>query len=280
MTARKMSLAASILIALAAVPALAAQIPYANFTGAGAVSNMTFLTSEGTGCTANCDGLDPVYGGHGAVIEGSNDVTFSWDGTLFTSSADYAGPGGGSNAAISAGDNLILGGTWTIHDVQIFSPGTYFFDASAGGDIYDNETGMLSMTVAPGQLGVHMLMDWSANKNIDIVNVWNISSAFSNCGSSVPDIATQNCLYTGNPNPAGNNASTLFLLASTDDDGDGTLGIPMAQGGPFYDANSGGFNFNFNLQGTMSVVPVPGAVWLFGSGLLGLMGVARRKKKN
>jgi hypothetical protein len=28
-----------------------------------------------------------------------------------------------------------------------------------------------------------------------------------------------------------------------------------------------------------TVVPVPAAVWLFGSGLLGLAGIARRKKK-
>jgi hypothetical protein len=81
-------------------------------------------------------------------------------------------------------------------------------------------------------------------------------------------------------NPAGNNASTVFLLASTDNDGDGTLGIPVAQEGPFYDPNYGGFNFNFNLQGSMTVVPIPAAVWLFGSGLLGLLGLARRKKYN
>ena len=29
---------------------------------------------------------------------------------------------------------------------------------------------------------------------------------------------------------------------------------------------------------TVSAVPIPAAVWLFGSGLLGLIGVARRKK--
>jgi len=29
--------------------------------------------------------------------------------------------------------------------------------------------------------------------------------------------------------------------------------------------------------GSASVVPVPAAVWLFGSGLLGLLGIARRK---
>ena len=36
--------------------------------------------------------------------------------------------------------------------------------------------------------------------------------------------------------------------------------------------------FNITLNGTAAVVPVPAAVWLFGSGLLGLVGVARRKK--
>ncbi len=29
---------------------------------------------------------------------------------------------------------------------------------------------------------------------------------------------------------------------------------------------------------SISTVPIPAAVWLFGSGLLGLLGIARRKK--
>ena len=31
-------------------------------------------------------------------------------------------------------------------------------------------------------------------------------------------------------------------------------------------------------EGNVSAVPIPAAVWLFGSGLLGLVGVARRRK--
>ncbi len=40
----------------------------------------------------------------------------------------------------------------------------------------------------------------------------------------------------------------------------------------------GGVLYNLHLEGTISSVPVPAAVWLFGSGLLGLAGVTRRRK--
>lgn len=42
--------------------------------------------------------------------------------------------------------------------------------------------------------------------------------------------------------------------------------------------NFGGVQYGLHLEGTISAVPVPAAVWLFGSGLLGLVGVARRRK--
>ena len=49
-------------------------------------------------------------------------------------------------------------------------------------------------------------------------------------------------------------------------------------GGSFHN-----FQANWRLEGTMStgasVIPVPAAVWLFGSGLIGLVGVARRQRK-
>ena len=36
--------------------------------------------------------------------------------------------------------------------------------------------------------------------------------------------------------------------------------------------------YTLHLSGTISAVPAPAAVWLFGSGLIGLIGLARRKK--
>ena len=50
---------------------------------------------------------------------------------------------------------------------------------------------------------------------------------------------------------------------------------------PLGDASGfGGVGYFLHLEGTVSsVVPVPAAVWLFGSGLLGLVGIARRKSR-
>jgi hypothetical protein len=42
----------------------------------------------------------------------------------------------------------------------------------------------------------------------------------------------------------------------------------------FFDDDAGGITYT----GEWAVVPVPAAVWLFGSGLIGLIGIARRKK--
>ena len=56
----------------------------------------------------------------------------------------------------------------------------------------------------------------------------------------------------------GDNLTFGFVATSTNYNGSGV----------FYD------NLNFDRV----VVPVPAAVWLFGSGLLGLIGIARRKK--
>jgi hypothetical protein len=46
--------------------------------------------------------------------------------------------------------------------------------------------------------------------------------------------------------------------------------------GSWYSTNQFGFDYA-SINGSVSAVPVPAAVWLFGSGLLGLIGVATKK---
>ncbi len=66
----------------------------------------------------------------------------------------------------------------------------------------------------------------------------------------------------GGPAPMAATSSSLGL--------DGTTPFPGFRG--YFDIGTG------NSMYVTSVVPVPAAVWLFGSGLLGLIGVAKRKK--
>ena len=62
------------------------------------------------------------------------------------------------------------------------------------------------------------------------------------------------------------------------------VGTPAAWFFSFYDGYQGNYDINSDVlyawavhDGDVSAVPVPTAVWLFGSGLIGLVGFARRK---
>jgi hypothetical protein len=85
-------------------------------------------------------------------------------------------------------------------------------------------------------------------------------------------VATQTNAYTIVTNFANLGTCTIG------DDGIG--GSPMVSGA-FGDHNANFDIMSVHLDGYVAgpVVPVPAAVWLFGSGLLGLVGIARRKKK-
>ncbi|MDH5387719.1 MAG: VPLPA-CTERM sorting domain-containing protein [Gammaproteobacteria bacterium] len=65
-------------------------------------------------------------------------------------------------------------------------------------------------------------------------------------------------------------SSPIPVLAIFNADGSAGPGVPM-QTSPFPGQAP-------SWQGTVSAVPVPAAAWLFGSGLIGLIGFVRRKK--
>jgi hypothetical protein len=268
---RKSLIASSIALALNTTSAEAALVtnmlgPYNWYTDS---ANFTVLSPNG-----------------GIVGSGANNVVMTWDGNAYSASSDYTGPGSASNVTLST-TAPFFGYTWTAHDIQMFTPGTYSFDTTLGGG--NPETGTLSGTVGTGQLGMHMLWDWNGNLNMDIFIVFAQNSIFGSgllfstepsCFSNFTGTITKNCLddspgYGSAGAPVKNQ---IWMLASTDPDGDGIMGVPTAAGGP-----TAGFNYNFNANLTPVIVdpiPVPAAVWLFGSGLLGLVGVARRRKKN
>ncbi len=218
----------------------------------------------------------------GGTVGGTNNVAMVWDGNGNNASSDYTGPGSAANIT-AASTTPFFGHAWAAHDIQVFTAGSYSFDTTLGGGAA--EVGFMNVTVPTGQIGMHMLFDWSGNNNIDVFVVAASNTVFgSGIGYSANfkacNAATiKNCLwdyldYGSAGQPV---AANKWMLASIDGNGDGVMGIPMQLGGPF-----AGFNANFSANMTPTpdaVIPVPAAVWLFGSGLLGLVGIARRKKK-
>ena len=240
--------------------------------------NASFTTNSG-----NFTMLNTI----GATVGGANNVSMTWNGDAYYSSSDYTGPGGYSNATISSTASL-LNYNWTAHDIQMFLPGNYSFNTTLGGGT--TEVGFLNVTVAAGQIGMHMLLDWSSYQNIDMFVVMNTGSIFgsgvvrSAANASACDSGTtKNCLWDGAPvtgfSPT---ANQVWMLASTDGNGDGIMGVKMANGGPLQGYSA---NFNFNPVAIADIsdtpfatpVPEPADAWLMGSGLLVLIGLGRRR---
>ena len=88
-----------------------------------------------------------------------------------------------------------------------------------------------------------LLFDWSSTINKPLNFLWEITDH-------------------------GNGTATVMTL---DGDADGYPGITITDG-----IFAGSYPI---LNGTLTAVPVPTAVWLFASGLIGLTGIARRTKK-
>ena len=78
------------------------------------------------------------------------------------------------------------------------------------------------------------------------------------------DLLQLNTLDQQGPAPLATTSGSLGLDATT----------PFSGIRGYFDIGSG----NSMHVTSVSTVPVPAAVWLFGSGLLGLVGIARRKK--
>ena len=168
------------------------------------------------------------------------------DGTGGTVGVDTTVTGsiGGGTWSV-ASTTPFFGVNWVAHSGTTFGPGTYNFDTIQGG-VYTN------VVVGAGQVGGHILFNWGATSDIDVVNVWSVD------GSG-------NYLSTDVAAGAGTGANTPITAP------DGIRGLGMIDGAFV------GFNANFDFNAP-AAIPVPAAVWLFGSGLLGLVGVARRKK--
>ncbi len=178
----------------------------------------------------NLGNLTVTYVVDGTTAAGSNDFFTVWDGTLNTEE-DIRNGSSRENMFIS-NRQLIMGFEWNVHDIRVFGPGTYLFDSCENNTNLVAPCSIIEMTVAEGQIGAHMLVDWGSEVNIDIVNVWNKNRAF--CA----DEPSSCSVYGSIANP-------VWDLASSDADGDGVSGITLKDSNF---ANDLSVNFNLNFR--------------------------------
>lgn len=141
---------------------------------------------------------------------------------------------------------------------------------------------------------------WAADLNIDGVTGWRLPSMDKNgdgsiesCSWATPAACMDNeygHLYyygAGTTQGSGVTPTSLDHPFSNVQSGNYWSGLGSFSVAWIFDFNGGGLFFNSmndkNFawavhEGNVSAVPVPAAVWLFGSGLMGLLGLARRQR--
>ena len=223
-----------------------------------------------------------------AAGTGINDDAFGVRSTI-TGSMSFDTATGASTATV---DNFLYSGTLAlVHDFTLTAIGDGL--GGAGTLVLG---AMLVDWGSPGNIPVYLVGDaggffgagpYSAGQVIDSGSTSTsdaavVASPFGPlvgeiCGGGAEDGGAAGCPFAmttldANQDAFGNLVDGGFPLSD-----DGISGTPMATF-PFLDHNA---NFDVTemvITSVISDVPVPAAVWLFGSGLLGLLGVSRRKQ--
>ncbi len=90
------------------------------------------------------------------------------------------------------------------------------------------------------------------------------------------DLSSWTAYWNGTSFNQGNSAVTIDSFDATTGDFAASWTSPVVGGA--FNGQDGSWTITGNAAAATSAVPVPAAVWLFGSGLVGLAGVARRRK--
>ena len=254
-------------------------------------NNATSSTATTTGAMSTINGN--LVSGTAVTLGASSNVIGTVDyGTALTAPASTSTGGSTQNSApvvildehlgVSSAQNTLNGMTGTdtinVEDIatdQTFTSGVY------------NRTGLLTTTA-----GVKLTLD---AQNLDGDFIFNISGYLSFGADTVVEVING----TGNNNVIWNTGSYAATGAKSDIVGTilahtyvtvganalvsgtygGCGGVFAATGYVTLGANATvGGNGCSGAISTPSAVPLPAAVWLFGSGLIGLAGIARRKK--
>ena len=244
-------------------------------------ANAAFLAPGSTGTidlNAGCFTFgDCVIGGLGDVSD--NAITVRGGGT------GIAGDGKVGSLSFTVGAD---GNTLTINSLQQDS-----YTGTAGGDFALNTSAATSSGFISDSGAISLSLDRSGFPNFFSYldnSIWNVDNSATIAGQGDATTGVLDALTSGSDQnwtpgtpataSASGSGSDLAAAGAGAWTGSvvnyGNVGAAWAafDGTPYTE------KFNITVNGTAAApaVPVPAAVWLFGSGLLGLVGVARRKK--
>jgi hypothetical protein len=238
-----------------------------------------------------------------------NDDYLGWDGFIGPndedttggikfdiSGMDYTNDGTSVTFTLRSPDASGLGyfDAWQ-KDTTNFQPGDLFLSTDGWTPFDDGSPGFGSDSTANGEDWEYVIdlgdIDTFNNQLSGGAQLYSIADGGVIEGGSIRSVqeATYDPddFFNPNTNPLGAGSWLVF-----DEDTDGTfdsMSITMLLSDGFQgvldeaDANGQGLGFHWTMScgndTIEGVVPVPAAVWLFGSGLLGLVGFARRRNK-
>jgi len=231
---------------------------------------------------ASFNGLFTMFSAEGAVVQNTNypyfgDETWGYGRrTQISGNISFNSETGGGSATISPFEWL---NNFTNPNMNLN------LDFQAIGDGLGGEGSLLF---------VNGTMEWGGNPTTNFSLIWDASglitaksyapgTLISGVGSTA---ASDNLSWYGNSLAMGSlPISTTTYNTTTWPDGSG--GLPLIQdhlgigGSPMTGGAWQGFSMNIDINEIaltdVATVPVPAAVWFFGSGLIGLFGLARRK---
>jgi len=215
-----------------------------------------------TGATLNFDtGVASTYG---KVLSGSYfGMDTSGDGAVKSA----------ERTAIAQNNGLIVGSIQGASGSHLGAPGCV-----ADGTTCDNAGEFPGIDAAWGFFGnTGMSYAGSATNILSDDGAGNVTLDFSGWGvtwNGIPAIDMSSGAWNGNAD------GVAMVSCAVDCAENDTYTLTYSATVPVGDVSGfGGVKYLVNLTGTVgSAVPVPAAVWLFGSGLIGLAGVARRRK--
>jgi hypothetical protein len=210
-------------------------------------------------------------------------------GTDFSSDKPVSLSGASLNIAASGGLSTFLGSTgsdtleWGVLGAQYptTTNAKAATEAPGGIVVLASEPTIQGSQLAQDSFGNIQTIASSFNNDLAYVNgtgvslKWSAGSSTTNVwGAGTGDIGGSTNLYNQGPDQSGIAlGQSVSLFGITGDGGKGQLQT--------YDL---GDNLTLSSNGTLTIssastspVPLPAAVWLFGSGLLGLLGVGRRR---